>query len=76
MTMEKYKKLSGLSYRQIAEKAGVNHAYVHRAINKPHTVSKQLIISVANIIGCPENTALKKWKESKIEQVKIFLDSM
>ena len=74
MTMEKYKKLSGLSYRQIAEKAGVNHAYVHRAINKPHTVSKQLIISVANIIGCPENTALKTWNDSKIEQVKIFLD--
>lgn len=76
MKMEKYKKLSGLSYRQIANKAHVNHAYIHRAINKPHTVSKKLILSVADIIGCPEEIAIRIWKESKIEKVKRFLDSI
>lgn len=72
--MERYKISSGLSYRQIAEKAGVNHAYVFRAVNLPHTVSKQIMISVANIIGCPEDQAIEIWKESKLEQVKKFLE--
>jgi transcriptional regulator with XRE-family HTH domain len=72
--MERYKILSGLSYRQIAEKAGVNHAYVFRAVHVPHTVSKNIMISVANIIGCPEDQAIEIWKESKLEQVKRFLE--
>jgi transcriptional regulator with XRE-family HTH domain len=72
--MERYKGLSGLSYRQIADRAGVNHAYVFRAVNMPHTVSKKIMISVANIIGCPEDQAIEIWKESKIENIKKIIE--
>jgi plasmid maintenance system antidote protein VapI len=74
--MERYKKLSGLSYRKIAELANVNHAYVHRAINNPHAVSKDIIIKIADIIGCPADKAVKIWKDAKINKIRRYLETV
>lgn len=56
-----YKEQSPLSYREIARELDINVAYVHRAVCKPETVSKENFLRVSGLIGVPDDIAAQTW---------------
>jgi hypothetical protein len=74
-TLLEYKEGSGLSYRAIAEQAGIgDRTGAFYACHKPYRCRKDRIILVAGVLGMPTEDAIEEWKNSKIDRLKNSLE--
>jgi len=65
--LQELKEESGFSFREIAEKAGIDVRPAWQSVNEPHRVTKDVFISVAKIIGMKRDYAEELWKNKRLE---------
>ena len=69
MTLLDYKKQSNLSFREIANKAGMGERTgAFHVCHKPERCTIDNVLRVAAIVSMPESEAKKEWEAAKIKQ--------
>jgi hypothetical protein len=72
MKLKDYFLKAGLFYRQVAErsKPTMHESQAYYVIQKPGRVSLATFLSVARVLGMPEDEATDEWAETKAREVK------
>lgn len=65
MELERYKSMSGKTYRDIGSQLRIHWSGVWHAVNKPGRCSLQTVLDVGAVIGAPEDVARRQWLDDK-----------